>query len=113
MAASWQERGNDTVDLPAEFVDARSLPPTAHLEMQAALQSFVDSAISKTINVPEDFAFDEFQGLYRSAWNHSLKGCTTFRSNPVTGEILGSVTGAGLTDVVRDAHCCNIEREGE
>jgi ribonucleoside-diphosphate reductase alpha chain len=109
----WRERGNDTVDLPAEFVDARSLPPAAHLEMQAALQPFVDSAISKTINVPEDLAFDEFRGLYRSAWNHGLKGCTVFRSNPVTGEILGSVAGTKPTDVVRDAHCCNIEREGE
>jgi ribonucleoside-diphosphate reductase alpha chain len=109
----WRERGNDTTNLPAKFIDARSLSPGAHLEMQAALQPCVDSAISKTINVPEDFAFDEFQVLYRAAYDRGLKGCTTFRSNPVTGEILGSIAGAGQVGEVQDARCCNIEREGE
>jgi ribonucleoside-diphosphate reductase alpha chain len=110
---AWRERGNDTVDLPADFVDARSLPPDAHLEMQAALQSHVDSAISKTINVPDDCTFYEFQDLYRAAWKHGLKGCTTFRSNPVTGEILSPEAAAEQAGIERDAHCCNIEREGE
>ena len=110
---TWRERGNDKEDLPAEFINARSLSPGAHLEMQAALQPFVDSAISKTINVSADFAFDEFLDLYRAAWGYGLKGCTTFRSNPVTGEILASETGAGQVGEVYDAHCCNIEREGE
>ena len=109
----WREQGNETTDLPAGFVDACSLPPDAHLEMQAVLQPHVDSAISKTINVPEDFAFDEFQDLYRAAWNHGLKGCTTFRSNPVTGEILGSATAVAQSGETRDVHCCDIEREGE
>ena len=109
----WREQGNETTDLPAGFVDACSLPPDAHLEMQAVLQPHVDSAISKTINVPGDFAFDEFQDLYRAAWNHGLKGCTTFRSNPVTGEILGSATAVAQSGETRDVHCCDIEREGE
>jgi ribonucleoside-diphosphate reductase alpha chain len=110
---TWREQGNASGDLPAEFVDARSLPPATHLDMQAALQPCVDSAISKTINVPEDFAFDEFQHLYHAAWKHGLKGCTTFRPNPVSGEILGPAAEADLAAGVWDAHCCNIEREGE
>jgi ribonucleoside-diphosphate reductase alpha chain len=110
---AWREQGGDATDLPAEFVDAHSIPPGAHLEMQAALQPFVDSAISKTINVSTDFAFDEFLDLYQTAWSHGLKGCTTFRSNPVTGEILASETRAGQLGEAYDAHCCNIEREGE
>jgi ribonucleoside-diphosphate reductase alpha chain len=109
----WREQGGDTADLPAEFVDARSLPPGAHLEMQAVLQAHVDNAISKTINVPENCTFDEFRNLYQSAYEHGLKGCTTFRSNPVTGEILSSETDVAQVDMERDAHCCNIEREGE
>ncbi|UCC56808.1 MAG: adenosylcobalamin-dependent ribonucleoside-diphosphate reductase [Gammaproteobacteria bacterium] len=109
----WGEQGNDKMDLPPEFVDARSIPPNAHLEMQAVLQPHVDSAISKTINVPDDCTFHEFQDLYRMAWNHGLKGCTTFRSNPVTGEILSPETAQEQPDTERDAHCCNIEREGE
>ncbi|MCK5480114.1 MAG: ribonucleoside-diphosphate reductase, adenosylcobalamin-dependent, partial [Gammaproteobacteria bacterium] len=110
---AWREQGGDTANLPAEFVDACSLPPDAHLEMQAMLQPHVDSAISKTINVPDDCTFDEFRGLYELAYKHGLKGCTTFRPNPVTGEILSSAPAAGQVGEVRDAHCCDIEREGE
>jgi ribonucleoside-diphosphate reductase alpha chain len=110
---AWREQGGDTASLPAEFVNARTLPPDAHLEMQAALQPFVDSAISKTINVPKDCPFDEFRDLYRTAYRHGLKGCTTFRSNPVTGEILSSATAAEQAGMALDAHCCDIEREGE
>ena len=109
----WREQGGDPADLPREFVDARSLPPGAHLQMQAALQPCVDNAISKTINVPEDCAFDVFQDVYRQAWDHGLKGCTAFRPNPVSGEILGSAMAAGPLEVARSVHCCDIEREGE
>jgi ribonucleoside-diphosphate reductase alpha chain len=110
---AWRDQGGDAEDLPAEFVDARSIPPGAHLEMQAVLQPCVDSAISKTVNVSDDCTFDEFRDLYQSAYKHGLKGCTTFRSNPVSGEILSSAQGAGQVGEARDAHCCNIEREGE
>ena len=109
----WREQGNETTDLPVEFVDACSLPPDAHLQMQSVLQPCVDNAISKTINLPEDFAFDAFQDLYRAAWNHGLKGCTTFRPNPVTGKVLGSATAVAQVGEARDVHCCDIEREGE
>jgi ribonucleoside-diphosphate reductase alpha chain len=101
---AWCSLGNDPENLPETFVDALSLSPEAHLGMQACLQPFVDNAISKTINVPEDFAFDEFQGLYRQAFDLGLKGCTTFRPNPTRGEILSFDKGS---------HCCSIEREGE
>lgn len=110
---AWREQGGDITNLPAEFVDARSIPPGAHLEMQAVLQAHVDNAISKTINVPEDCTFDEFRNLYQLAYEHGLKGCTTFRSNPVTGEILSSEMDVAQVGMERDAHCCNIEREGE
>ncbi|MGB5260447.1 MAG: adenosylcobalamin-dependent ribonucleoside-diphosphate reductase, partial [Gammaproteobacteria bacterium] len=107
----WREQGNDGAQLPAAFVEARQLPPAAHLAMQAALQPYVDSAIAKTINVPQDYAFGNFQDLYRQAWQLELKGCTTFRTNPVTGEILAS--SARETGEMQGAHCCTIEREGD
>ncbi|MGI9222320.1 MAG: hypothetical protein ACR2QS_14930 [Woeseiaceae bacterium] len=50
--------------------------------MQAAAQKWVDSSISKTANVPTDFAFDEFKDVYMYAYEKGLKGCTTFRFNP-------------------------------
>ena len=83
----WQQ-DHDAAALPNGFVDARSLPPAAHLAMQAALQPFVDQAISKTINVPADLPFDAFRTLFERAHALGLKGCTAFRPNPVTGAVL-------------------------
>ena len=50
--------------------------------MEAALQPYVDNAISKTVNIPEDYPFEDFQSLYREAFELSLKGCTTFPPIP-------------------------------
>jgi ribonucleoside-diphosphate reductase alpha chain len=68
-------------DLPAAFVTTDTITPREHLVMQAALQRHVDSAISKTINVPADFPFENFQDIYLQAYDLGLKGCTTFRPN--------------------------------
>ena len=90
------------------LVTATALPPDAHIAMQAALQSYVDNAISKTVNVAADLPFDAFGGLYRSAWRAGLKGCTAFRPNPVTGSVVASADAdsAGV-------QCCDIEREAD
>jgi len=74
--------------LPATFIRAGDLSPHEHLMMQAALQPHVDSAISKTINCPEDISFDAFKNVYLEAHAQGLKGCTTYRPNPVTGAVL-------------------------
>ena len=79
--------------------------------MQAALQPYVDSAISKTINVPEHYAFADFEDLYRQAYALGLKGCTTFRPNPVTGNILSRADGGA--GEAQAKHCCSIEREDD
>jgi len=92
--------------LPECFVDALSLQPQAHLRMQAALQPYVDNAISKTINIPADFDFASYGAIYRDAFRLGLKGCTTFRPNPVTGELL-----SGRSAEPAAAHCCSLERE--
>ncbi len=92
---------------PDCFVEARELSPLAHLSMQAALQPSVDNAISKTINVPVDYGFDAFKRLYDYAYEMNLKGCTTFRPNPVTGAVLEPA--ASLAQGV--APCCGLERE--
>ncbi len=68
--------------LPANFVDASAIAPEDHVEIQAAAQKWVDSSISKTINVPTDFPFDRFKDIYLKAFDKGLKGCTTFRFNP-------------------------------
>lgn len=74
--------------LPEAFVTATEIMPSQHLAMQAALQPHVDSSISKTINCPENMSFDAFKDVYLEAYAKGLKGCTTFRPNPVTGAVL-------------------------
>ena len=70
------------------FVDAQTLSPADHLAMQAAAQDFVDSSISKTINLPQDISFEAFKGIYEEAYALGCKGCTTYRPNEVTGAVL-------------------------
>ena len=70
------------------FVDAQTLTPADHLAMQAAAQDFVDSSISKTINLPRDISFEAFKGVYEDAYAQGCKGCTTYRPNEVTGAVL-------------------------
>jgi ribonucleoside-diphosphate reductase alpha chain len=89
---------------PDYFVDHARLTPQDHLLMQAALQPYVDSAISKTINIPADYPYEDYKSLYRQAYELGLKGCTTFRPNPVSGEILSAANSAGY-------HCSSLECE--
>ena len=56
--------------------------------MQAAAQKWVDSSISKTINVPQDISFEAFKDVYLQAYETGCKGCTTYRPNDVTGSVL-------------------------
>ena len=74
--------------LPAYFVTAQDLEPAEHVRMQAAVQRHVDSAISKTVNVPEDISFESFQEVYLDAYRSGCKGCTTYRPNAITGSVL-------------------------
>ena len=74
--------------LPSYFVTAQDLTPAEHVRMQAAVQRYVDSAISKTVNVPEDIGFEAFQEVYLDAYRSGCKGCTTYRPNAITGSVL-------------------------
>ena len=85
--ALWREKFGD-VPLPEYFVNAQTLAPMDHVRMQAAAQEWVDSSISKTINVPADISFEDFREVYMAAWDMGCKGCTTYRPNEVTGSVL-------------------------
>jgi len=76
------------VSLPSYFVDAAALKPEDHLVMQAAVQEFVDSSISKTINLPKSISFEAFRDVYAQAYQLDCKGCTTYRPNDITGAVL-------------------------
>ncbi|MFO0509957.1 MAG: adenosylcobalamin-dependent ribonucleoside-diphosphate reductase [Gammaproteobacteria bacterium] len=68
--------------LPDYFTTADDITPTAHVDIQAASQKWIDSSISKTANVPTDFKYESFKDIYLYAHEKGLKGCTTFRFNP-------------------------------
>ncbi len=80
-------KGEDAA-LPESFVSAQTLEPGAHLAMQACVQRYIDSSVSKTINLPSDIAFETFKDIYAQAYDLGCKGCTTFRPNEITGSVL-------------------------
>ena len=103
----WQHRLGQEV-LPPAFIDAHTLSPALHLQMQAAIQPYVDNAISKTINIPADYALGNYRSVFEQAYRLGLKGCTAFRPNPVTGSVLGPEEGGRA-----HPHCCDIDREAD
>ena len=80
--------GNDPEQLPDYFVTALEISAQAHKNMVAAVAPHVDSSISKTVNVPEDYPYADFEDLYLSAWRAGLKGLATYRPNSVLGSVL-------------------------
>ena len=102
----WRELKVDPDGFPPAFVCASELAPRDHIAMQSALQPYVDNSISKTITVPESYPFDAFQSIYDAAYDMGLKGCTTFRPNPVTGAVVTAPDESASMP-----HCCAIKRE--
>jgi ribonucleoside-diphosphate reductase alpha chain len=84
----YRHLGGDVRALPPYFVTALEISAQAHKEMVAAVAPFVDTSISKTVNVPEDYPYGEFEDLYLTAWRAGLKGLATYRPNKVLGAVL-------------------------
>ena len=84
----FRHLGGDVDNLPSEFRSALDISASDHMLMQAAVQPFIDTSISKTVNVPADYPFDKFKNLYTDAWRSNLKGTTTYRPNDVIGSVL-------------------------
>ena len=76
------EGSDESNALPDYFITADDISPSEHVDIQAAAQKWIDSSISKTANVPTDYAYEDFKGIYLYAYEQGLKGCTTFRFNP-------------------------------
>ena len=106
----FRARFGNATPLPETFVTTSDLPPSAHLQMQAALQRHVDSSISKTINCPVSMTFQDFQNVYLDAYDLGLKGCTTFRPNEVTGSVLSSQQPPPAAEEVADTSQARHER---
>ncbi|MFI4975873.1 MAG: adenosylcobalamin-dependent ribonucleoside-diphosphate reductase [Caulobacterales bacterium] len=92
--AVWRQLHGDDPPPEHAFVSAQTLTPADHLKMQAAAQALVDSSISKTINCPQDIAFEAFADIYREGYRLGCKGLTTYRPNAVTGSVLTAAPAA-------------------
>ena len=80
--------------LPDYFVTADNVTPEEHVKIQAEIQKYVDSSISKTINVPTSYPYEKFKNIYMYAYEHGLKGCTTFRpSDKISGILMKKEDG--------------------
>lgn len=75
--------------LPSCFVGAMDISARDHVRVLGAWQEHIDASISKTVNCPQDMPFEEFEGVYRQAYDYGCKGCTTYRPDPDSGR--GSV----------------------
>ena len=106
----YRHMGNDVSDdskLPHEFITALNMSANDHMQMLQAVQPYVDSAISKTVNVPADYPYEDFQNLYMDAWKAGLKGLATYRPN----NILGSVLSVGTTPSEKQAEVVNNDED--
>ncbi len=86
-------RGEDAPLTPA-FVTALEMSAQSHEAMVAAVAPYIDTAISKTVNVPVDYPYADFQDLYLQAWQSGLKGLATYRPNQVLGSVLSVYASA-------------------
>ncbi|MBU1354569.1 MAG: adenosylcobalamin-dependent ribonucleoside-diphosphate reductase [Gammaproteobacteria bacterium] len=84
----YRELGGDVDALPDYFVSALAMPAEGHIAMMEAVQPFVDTAISKTVNIPADYPYEDFKDLYLQAWRAKLKGLATYRPNAILGSVL-------------------------
>ena len=87
-------KGEKAALTPA-FVTALELSAQAHEAMVAAVAPCIDTAISKTVNVPADYPYADFQHLYLEAWQSGLKGLATYRPNSVLGSVLSTTRSGG------------------
>ncbi|MDR2452858.1 MAG: adenosylcobalamin-dependent ribonucleoside-diphosphate reductase [Candidatus Accumulibacter sp.] len=88
----YRHLGGDVDKLPECFASALEISAEAHKNMVAAVAPYIDTSISKTVNVPADYPYEDFQNLYLSAWESGLKGLATYRPNSVMSSVLSVET---------------------
>ncbi|MDA8455586.1 adenosylcobalamin-dependent ribonucleoside-diphosphate reductase [Acidovorax sp. GBBC 3334] len=84
----YRALGGNVDALPDYFVSALQMPAREHIAMMETVQPFIDTAISKTVNVPADYPYEDFKNLYLHAWRARLKGLATYRPNTILGAVL-------------------------
>lgn len=81
----WLDANPDATERPDYFVGANDMSPLDHIKVQALVQKYTDSSISKTANAPENFSVDDVKELYMQAYKLGCKGITFFRDGSRMG----------------------------
>lgn len=89
LARNWME-SHEGQELPKYFVTAMELTPEEHVKVQAAVQKWTDSAISKTCNAPHDYTVDQTKKLYELMYDLGCKGGTIYRDGSRDEQILAT-----------------------
>ncbi|MCZ4305299.1 adenosylcobalamin-dependent ribonucleoside-diphosphate reductase [Zoogloeaceae bacterium G21618-S1] len=105
----YKHIGGDVDKLPEAFVTALEISAKAHKDMVAAVAPYIDTSISKTVNVPADYPYADFEHLYVEAWKAGLKGLATYRPNSVLGSVL-SVTPSSEKKAPHDVEITDANR---
>jgi len=79
LLQEWRDAHPDETDPPSYFVASNNLTPEEHVRVQAKVQEYTDSSISKTVNAPNHHTVEEVQRLYRLAYEMGCKGITYYR----------------------------------
>ena len=103
QGGSLQEREEIPEDIKAVFITAPEISPDDHVKMQSAFQRHVDSAISKTINMPNKASVEDVMATYKLAWLEGCKGITMYRAGSRDKEVL--VKGTQIA--VEADQCCD------
>lgn len=98
----YRHMGADMEQLPDAFVTALQMSALDHMRMLEAVQPYIDTSISKTVNVPEDYPYEAFRNLYMEAWKAGLKGLATYRPNSILGAVLSVDTPAPARSFAED-----------
>jgi len=86
LAEQYKHNGH----LPEFFVSAMELAPLDHIKVQAVVQKWTDSSISKTANAPADFTIEQTAELYEQAYELGCKGVTIYRDASRTEQVLST-----------------------
>jgi ribonucleoside-diphosphate reductase alpha chain len=80
--------------------------------VHAAVAPYIDSSISKTVNVPADYPYSQFKNLYLDTWRLGLKALSTFRESQERESVLSARTRSGAEDASRGPPCSQCGAPG-